>query len=362
MRPVQLCATPSARAIVRAAALGCALSFGLALGCLAELPRGPSCGDGWWDPDHEGCDPSSADRSYVEACRAQGWVIDASCSDACELRASEQDCELCGDGIASGSEECDGNDVRDASCPSGSGVVRCTDACTLDYELCPELCGDGIVNGTEECERALSCGDDQDCGDDRVCYPLFGECVSGDAFGPNLGCAFYNTTAIGVAKPYASGTISRCTDDCFFGRNKCGFCGDGELDGEYTDLVFPGGDAAEFPAEVCDGDEALRDELQAYCEPLCVDDAINADVVVLCDFECNANCSGFAPPDDVVVPGENPEALGCCLAKGSPCPKFGTEGVPELPCCSWLERPEWLAEQKCVAKLTDQLPVPLVCP
>jgi hypothetical protein len=81
----------------------------------------------------------------------------------------------------------------------------------------------------------------------------------------------------------------------------------------------------------------------------------------LCDFECNANCSDFAPPDDI-IPGQNPDAIGCCLAKESPCPKFGTDGVPDLPCCSWLDNPDWLAEEKCVPKQTDQVPVTLVCP
>jgi hypothetical protein len=339
-----------------------ALALGLVIGCL-ELPRGRSCGDGWWDPEYEECDKSSSDRSYVEACRDAGWDKDADCDpDTCEIRASELDCTVCGDGVASGAEACDGNDVRGATCPSGSGVVRCTPECALDYQLCPEVCGDGIVNGTEECEASLSCGSDEDCGPGLVCYPLFGECVpGGGGFGPNLSCSFYNTKAIGVDKPYASGAVERCTDDCFFGRNNCGFCGDGELDDSYTDFVYPQGDAVTFPGEICDGGEALANELEAYCEPLCVNDPINSDVAIFCDFECNANCTDFAPPDDI-IPGQDPEALGCCLAEESPCPKFGTEGVPDLPCCSWLEHPEWLAEEKCVAKNTDQVPVPLVCP
>ena len=362
MHPLRSGAPTRARALVRVAALACALLAGLGLACLAELPRGRSCGDGWWDPEFEQCDPTSPDTSYLSACRDQGWVVDASCNDQCEIEASEEQCQLCGDGIASGTEECDGNDVRDATCPSGSGSVRCTDDCTFDYDLCPEVCGDGLITGSEECDTSLSCGSDADCGSGRVCYPLYGECVpGGGGFGPDLGCNYYNTTAIGVAKPYASGTVSRCTDSCFFGRNKCGFCGDGELDGPYDDLIYPGGDAADFPGEICDGEEALRDELEAYCEPLCLDDAVNSDVVVLCDFDCNANCSDFAPPDDI-SPGQNPEAIGCCLAKESPCPNFGTDGVPTLPCCSWLEKPQWLDEKKCVPKLTDQVPVTYVCP
>lgn len=352
------------KALTRVAVASVGVVIGLAVGCLGELPRGRSCGDGWWDPEFEECDKSSSDRSYVDACRKNGWDHDADCDpNTCEIKASEDDCTVCGDGKASGDEACDGNDVRGATCPSGSGVVRCTDKCELDFDLCPEVCGDGIVNGTEECEPSLACGSDEDCGEGRVCYALLGECVPSNGFGPDLSCSYYNTTAIGmeekIAKPYASGTISRCNDDCFFGRNSCGFCGDGELDGSYSDFVYPGGDFVTFPGEFCDGSEAAQDDIEAYCEPLCVDEAINADVVVLCSFECNANCTDFAPPDDIAP---NPDTLGCCLAAKSPCPKNDPAGVPDLPCCAWLEHPEWLEEEKCVVKDTDDLPISYVCP
>jgi len=347
----------------RVLALACGLLAGTTAGCLNDLPRGRSCGDGWWDPEHEECDPSSLDDSYIDACRERGLgVVDAKCDpNSCEILATEQDCTRCGDGVATGDEPCDGNDLRGATCPGGSGVLQC-DQCKLVYDNCPSICGDGIVSGTEECEHALSCGDDSDCGANRQCYSLFGECVPSQGFGPNLSCSYYNTKAIGKNKPYVSGTISRCTDSCFFGRNNCGFCGDGELDAAYPDFVYPNGDQTEIPAEVCDGDKADQGLLAAHCEPLCINDPINADVVVLCDFECNAGCTGFAQPEGVIDPGQHADALGCCLAKGSPCPNFGATGVPEFPCCSWLRNPEWLAEKKCVAKQTEVIPVTMVCP
>jgi hypothetical protein len=348
--------------LVRLIASGGALILGVALGCFGDLPRGRSCGDGWWDPEYEPCDDSSSDRSWVDACREQhGLDKDAQCDPiTCELRASELFCSECGDGIASGNEECDGNDVRGASCPSGSGVVRCTDQCKLDFELCPAVCGDGLIGGTEECEPGLACGDDSDCGPGRACYQLIGECVPTDGgFGVNRACSYYNTTALGMQKPYASGNVSRCTDKCSFGRNKCGFCGDGERDDPFMDFVYPGPTLGQFPAEFCDGKDALQEDIQAHCEPLCVKEAINADVVVLCEFQCNTNCTGFAPPEDIVP---SPDALGCCLAKNSPCPLFDKEGVPDLPCCSWAQHPEWVTdEEKCVPKVTDQFPITRVC-
>jgi hypothetical protein len=333
-----------------------ALAAGLVLGsCLGELPRGRSCGDGWWDQEFEDCDPSSADQRWVDACRDQGWDVDASCTDFCELRASEADCNRCGDGIAAGSEQCDGDDVRGATCPGGAGTVRCTDVCTLDYEQCPAVCGDGIVNGNEECDAGnVECTGDETCGPGRVCSALLGKCVSvSGGFDPNLVCSDYPTTAIGFDKPYASGNVDRCTNLCEFGRNHCSFCGDGQLDpNPYTDRIFPEGTAT-FPGERCDGNQAVASDIDSYCKPLCIDEFVAANVVLACDFKCNNSCSGFAPPEDV-TPGE----LGCCLAKNSPCPFQGTANVPDLPCCAWAGKP--VEQHNCVP--SGNIPVSYVCP
>jgi len=65
---------------------------------------------------------------------------------------------VCGDGILSGNEECDGADFNGQDCASlgyGEGVLGCypsgsteNDACTFDISQC-EYCGDGIKNGNE---------------------------------------------------------------------------------------------------------------------------------------------------------------------------------------------------------------------
>lgn len=337
-------------------ALACALVAGLSMACLEPLPRGRSCGDGWWDRDYEACDASGLDRGYVSACRELGQDLDASCNEQCEI-----ECTRCGDGIAVGDEECDGDDLRDASCPSGTGTVHCTESCTLDLSACPPFCGDGLVNGADECEPGLSCATDADCRPGWTCYAKFGECVPSSGLGADVECAHYDNTAVGLPgpKPYASGSVSRCTDFCSFGRNYCTFCGDGELDGPYKDFVFPGAADASFPGELCDGDHAREAELHAHCLWQCVDpdEPINADVELLCDFECNDTCSGFLT--DNITPGPNNN--NCCLAKGSPCPLFETEGVPALPCCSWSDHPEWSEDDKCVNDVTNQIPVSQVC-
>jgi hypothetical protein len=113
-----------------------------------------------------------------------------------------------------------------------------------------------------------------------------------------------------------------------------------------------------FPAEICDGDEARADLLEDHCGRLCMPagEPVNADVVFSCDFECNADCNGFVEPADIQDPG-------CCLSKGSPCPNnFDMEGVPDLPCCSWAEHPDWLAQKLCVNQFTEQGVLAEVCP
>lgn len=306
------------------------------LGCPFELQRGLSCGDGWWDPEFEECDPHDPDAPFVDACREQGgFDKDAECDpQTCTVRASEADCNQCGDGRAAGTEECDGQDLREQTCV---GVLSCDDDCHLDYSACEQVCGDGVVLGDEECEFGV------------------------DGGFKNLACSDYESTAIGLDKPYASGTIGSCNKDtCTFGRNDCSFCGDGELDPGYIDYIAPQG-TAPFPVELCDGSEVESAVLEDHCEPLCVDDPINGDVVVHCDFECADDCSGIAPPGDVIP---DPEALGCCVAKDAPCPKFNLEGVPDLPCCSWLDKPEWLADEKCVVAETEPFPeqISYICP
>jgi hypothetical protein len=272
---------------------------------------------------------------------------------------------VCGDGIASHDEQCDGDDHRGAACSINNGVgrIECTSNCTLDFSDCPEDCGDGVVSGNEECDYASSCDSDLDCPPGQICYPNLGECVDTqlvpgndpDSFmrTPVVRCADYEVTAKQVEDKdnYTSGDILGCSKtDCVYGRNNCGFCGDGVLDGEYIDYAATGGET-KILAEECDGDMADVDELVAYCRPRCLVPPYDPATVVHCDFECAKKCKfpDDDPPDDV-----SPGSFNCCLPPGARCEG---EGVPDLPCCTAPDQPK---ADVCV--WSNDLPVRKVCP
>jgi len=345
--------------------LGVALGLGFGSGCLTKLERGVSCGDGWRDPMFEECDPRDPDESYKDQCRERFDLnVDAICDPVeCTVLASEDDCSVCGDGRRSGDEACDGSDVpAEATCVGSKGPLTCLPDCTLNFEDCPAQCGDGLVTGTEECEPSLGCKDDDECEEGKVCSELLHDCVvAGDGFAPNLACGFYDSisTLVGDDNFYTSGTISQCTNACFFGRNDCGYCGNGVREPEYTDFIWPGAAGVIFEAEICDGDERDLEALADHCRPLCVDDpgSVDPNLPVYCDYKCSETCDGFELPGDIAPGDMTPEALGCCLAPGTLCPT-DNENVPQLKCCHWLNNPD--IEENCVYSATP--PLALVCP
>ena len=114
------------------------MGVGTSTSCLLEFERGLSCGDGWIDPAFEECDPRDPEQRYLSACRDQGWVRDGACDpETCELLDSEEDCNYCGDGVAGSDEECDGTDLKGATCAAGTGLLLCNANCKLDHSECP---------------------------------------------------------------------------------------------------------------------------------------------------------------------------------------------------------------------------------
>lgn len=342
---------PATRAFGLAAFLGAA-ALGVLAGCVLYVDEGLSCGDGYVSAAEE-CDPADPELDFIEACRARGFQADAVCDPlTCRILDSDLECNVCGDGIARGNEECDGADLKGQSCALGN--LTCTSTCEFDTSQCPSVCGDGVKSVDEECDYALDCDVDDDCEAGEVCYTPLGECVAaGSSFVPNIQCVNYTSSYSDLAgKPYADGGIGDCTQECLFSRDDCNFCGDGQRDGAYADITLPSG-KKQHAGEVCDGEEVLVEALNAHCRGLCLEAPFDPNIDVRCDFECKDDCTGIESGD--ITPGNiTPDELNCCLGPGSAC--VG-DGVPDLPCCA---TPELTKPEGCAWSATP--PISLVCP
>jgi len=73
---------------------------------------------------------------------------------ACEPTPPPQ--PQCGNGVAEGSEECDGADLKGLTCDAvlagASGTLGCSADCKLVRDQC-QLCGNGVREGTEQCDE-----------------------------------------------------------------------------------------------------------------------------------------------------------------------------------------------------------------
>jgi len=133
--------------------------------CELDTSLCSDCGNGTRD-GAEACDGPDLDG---QSCLTRGFDggtlgCDADCG--FDVSACEGDPALvCGDGIRSNAEECDGADVGGASCGSrglGEGELGCRIDCTVDLGGCT-ACGNGAIDPGEDCDGdelgGMTCGE-----------------------------------------------------------------------------------------------------------------------------------------------------------------------------------------------------------
>lgn len=136
--------------------LGCSASCSFDVsGCSMTPP--PGCGDRIADAG-EDCDGTDFHGLTCETLGAGSGQL--ACTSGCAFDTSG--CAAapgCGDGKAERDEACDGADLKQQSCVSqgfDAGTLSCSASCELVTSGCTmaaqAVCGDGVANGTENCD------------------------------------------------------------------------------------------------------------------------------------------------------------------------------------------------------------------
>jgi hypothetical protein len=142
------------------------------------------CSDGRLCPPGYQCDEANMrclSTEQVAACSGREEGADCSVAGApgaCRMGACEA--LVCGDGLRSVGEACDGTDLGGATCKDAGyydeAGLACSSFCTFDVTACSGFCGDSMVNGLELCDGAPPPGACQDYGFDAGAVACGGSC------------------------------------------------------------------------------------------------------------------------------------------------------------------------------------------
>jgi hypothetical protein len=251
---------------------------------------------------------------------------------------------VCGDGVRTGNEQCDGSDLGGATCAAqgcSGGTPTCLENCKLDYSTCtgcPSCDDDGLCEPTEDCNvcpgdcftgsAVAVCGNDIcETADGEDCLSCPADCngkqngkrsdryCCGDGAGENpVGCGDSRCTGGGNICSTDPAQGSCCGDlvcegaeDSFNCEVDCGAppCGDGFCDTASEDSCNCAADcgappASEVPNQTCDdgvdndcGGGTDCQDPDCGDDPACACDPKGA----VCDFDsdcCSNKCRGPA--------------------------------------------------------------------
>jgi hypothetical protein len=100
--------------------------------------------------EYLGADPNLRVTLYVEDQSQATWTAD---QNRCAVLP------ICGDGVRTGDELCEGTDVGTATCASlgfdGPSPLACTSGCLFDLDSCSSICGNGRRGPDEICDGAI---------------------------------------------------------------------------------------------------------------------------------------------------------------------------------------------------------------
>lgn len=213
-------------------------------GCLLQLDEEVSCGDRYvHESAREECEPSIP-STYENACRS---ILGIDRPGACDI-----------------------------------------ETCTVDLSVCTPDCGNGTQDPGEECDPG---GPPPDPDSDELAIP---------------GRLCKDLAPLDGGSEYASGTTTRCTEECLWDRLPCTRCGDDSVQRD----------------EICEANSFDPPTVDAYCLGACIEPGAEPRPKrISCRARCASDCQSHVPSD---------EGLGCCIPTGEP-------ENPHVKCCGFAQ-------------------------